>query len=392
MKNALAIALREIKSYLQDRGDLAFSLLLPVITFALIYGAFGGQSLFHGIAYIVNEDTGTYSQSLITGLKNNDSITVQLLQAGDADAKLGRSDITQVMFLPADFSSNLAAGQPARVTFKQRGNGGQEGQIVYSIENAAISDLNMGFQVQSVVSGALAGKGISPALITSTVQQALATEQSSPSVTVAEENIGSSPDPVNEFLPGIITMYVLFAITIGARAFAEEKRRGTLERLLTTRLTPSQLFTGKFLAGMGRGFVQTVILLVLSYAVFHIFTPLSFIEIIGLSLIFAAAGGAVGMLIASIARTPDSANWIAVFFTMGTVMLGGTFFTLTKGTVIYTLSRFSINTYANEAFKALIARDATMSNVGIPLLILGGVTVFALVLSRRLFSTVSGKR
>ena len=44
MKNALAIALREIKSYLQDRGDLAFSLLLPVVTFALIYGAFGGQN------------------------------------------------------------------------------------------------------------------------------------------------------------------------------------------------------------------------------------------------------------------------------------------------------------------------------------------------------------
>jgi ABC-2 type transport system permease protein len=392
MKNALAIALREIKSYLQDRGDLAFSLLLPVVTFALIYGAFGGQGLFHGTAYIVNGDSGPYSQSLITALKNNSTLTVQVLSTADADAKLGRSDITLAMFIPADFSSNLAAGNPAQVTFKQRGNGGQEGQIVSSMEGAAISDLNMGFQVQSVVGGALNGKGISSALITSTVQQALDQEKSSPGVTVAEENIGSSPDPVNEFLPGIITMYVLFAITIGARAFAEEKRRGTLERLLTTRLTPGQLFTGKFLAGMGRGFVQTVILLVLSYAVFHIFTPLSFIEVIGLSLVFAAAGGAVGMLIASIARTPDSANWIAVFFTMGTVMLGGTFFTLTKGTVIYTLSRFSINTYANEAFKALVARSGTFADVGLPFIILAGVTIFALVISHRLFSTVSGKR
>jgi ABC-type multidrug transport system permease subunit len=98
------------------------------------------------------------------------------------------------------------------------------------------------------------------------------------------------------------------------------------------------------------------------------------------------------MLIASIARTPDSANWIAVFFTMGTVMLGGTFFTLTKGTVIYTLSRFSINTYANEAFKALVARSGTFADVGLPFIILAGVTIFALVISHRLFSTVSGKR
>lgn len=392
MKNALAIALREIKSYLQDSGDLAFSLLLPVVTFALIYGAFGGQNLFHGTAYIVNEDNGTYSQSLITTLKNNDSLTVQMLKASDADAKLGRSDIIFVMFIPAGFSDNIAAGQPAQVTFKQRGNGGQEGQIVSSIEGAAISDLNMGFQVQSVVSNALAGKGIPAALITSTVQQALATENSSPSVSVKENLTGSLPDPVGEFLPGIITMYVLFAITIGARAFAEEKRKGTLERLLTTRLTPGQLFAGKFLAGMGRGFVQTVILLILSYAVFNIFTPVSFLEVVGLSLVFAAAGGAVGMLIASVARTPDSANWIAVFFTMGTVMLGGTFFTLTKGTVIYTLSRFSINTYANQAFKALVAHNGSFSEVGRPFIILACVTVFALIISRRLFSTVSGKR
>jgi ABC-2 type transport system permease protein len=315
-----------------------------------------------------------------------------LLKASDAVARLGNSDITLVMVIPADFSSNLNAGQPVQVTFKQRGNGGQEGQIVSSIEGAAISDLNMGFEVQSAVSGAVSGKGISPTLVSTAVQQALDQEKTSPSVSVSEENIGSSPDPVNQFLPGIITMYVLFAITIGARAFAEEKRRGTLERLLTTRLTPGQLFTGKFLAGMGRGFVQTVILLVLSYAVFHIFTPLSFIEVVALALVFAAAGGAVGMLIASVARTPDSANWIAVFFTMGTVMLGGTFFTLTKGTVIYTLSRFSINTYANQAFKALLAHDVTMAEVGIPFIVLAGVTIFALIISRRLFSTVSGKR
>ncbi len=392
MKNALAIALREIKSYLQDRGDLAFSLLLPVVTFALIYGAFGGQNLFHGTANIVNEDNGPFAQSLLNTLEHNNSLTVKILKASDAEVKLGRSDIIQLMVIPADFSSKLAAGQPAQITFKQRGNGGQEGQIVYSIENAAISDLNMGFQVQAVVSQALDGTGISTSVIFNTVQQAVATEKTSPSVSIREDLTGSLPDPVGQFLPGIITMYVLFSITIGARAFAEEKRKGTLERLLTTRLTTSQLFTGKFLAGMGRGFVQTVILLVLSYAVFHIFTPLSFLEVIGLSLVFAAAGGAVGMLIASVARTPDSANWIAVFFTMGTVMLGGTFFTLTKGTVIYTLSRFSINTYANQAFKALVARSGSFTDVGVPFIILAGVTVFALLISRRLFSAVSGQR
>ena len=58
MKRAWIIALREVRTYLQDKADLAFSLLLPVATFALIYGAFGGTGLFHGTASVVNEDPG----------------------------------------------------------------------------------------------------------------------------------------------------------------------------------------------------------------------------------------------------------------------------------------------------------------------------------------------
>jgi ABC-type Na+ efflux pump permease subunit len=388
----LILALREIKAYLRDRGDLAFSLLLPVVTFALIYGAFGGQETFHGNAYIVNEDAGAYSQALLNTLKDNDSLDIHLLSARDADAKLDRSDITLVMFIPADFSSNLEAGQPAQVTFKQRGNGGQEGQIVAGIESGVLSDMDMAFQVRAQVSQALDGRGISAQMITATVQQMLVEEASSPLVTLNEEVVGGEVDPVESFLPGIVTMYVLFAITISARAIVEERKNGTLERLLTTRLTTGELFGGKFLASIGRGFVQTLILLVLSYIVFGLFTPLSFIEVLLFSLLFAAAGSAVGLLIASLARTPDSANWIAVFFTMGSVMLGGTFFDISEGTVMYTLSRFSINTYANEAFKTLIAGNGSLADIGVPLAVMAGVTVVALLVSRLLFKPVSAKR
>ena len=62
MKRALYIALNEVKLYLQDKGDLAFSLLLPIVTFALIYAAFGGDVLFEGTAYVVDEDRSTYSE------------------------------------------------------------------------------------------------------------------------------------------------------------------------------------------------------------------------------------------------------------------------------------------------------------------------------------------
>jgi hypothetical protein len=110
MKRALYITLNEVRLYIQDKGDLAFGLLLPILTFALMYGAFGGQTLFKATASIVNEDHGVYSQQLIEGLDSIDGINIDLITAQEADSKLERSDLLMVLFIPADFSATLESG------------------------------------------------------------------------------------------------------------------------------------------------------------------------------------------------------------------------------------------------------------------------------------------
>ena len=62
MIKVLYVALLETKIFLKDKAGLAFSLVLPIAIFALMYGAIGGQIQFYGTAYIVNEDNdSTYS-------------------------------------------------------------------------------------------------------------------------------------------------------------------------------------------------------------------------------------------------------------------------------------------------------------------------------------------
>ena len=388
MKNALLVALREVRTYLQDKADLAFSLLLPIVTFALIYGAFGGQGLFHGTASIVNEDTnGVYAQQLLDGIKKQDSLTVEMLTRADAERKLNHSDLNIVFFIPVDFSAKLTMGQPAELTVMQRGNGGQEGQIVASIIGGVVSGLNQQFNVNAQVSQALAGQNIPTAQITFTTMQFLDRENQYPLVAIKEVSVGAKPNTVKDFLSGIITMYVLFAISISAAALVDERRKGTLERLLTTHLTIGELFAGKFLASVLRGFIQTFILLALAYAVFQIFTPLTFIESLLIALLFATACSAIGLLIASAVRTQDSATWIGVFFTMTMTMLGGTFFTISKGTTLYTFSKLSVNTYANNAFKTII-NNGNFSTLGVEISVMVGVTLVGLILSRLIFKAL----
>jgi ABC-2 type transport system permease protein len=170
----------------------------------------------------------------------------------------------------------------------------------------------------------------------------------------------------------------------------EERRRGTLERLLTTRLTAGELFFGKFLSATARGFIQALILLGLAYAVFQMFTPLSFLQVLVITFIFAAAAAALGMIIASIARTQAAANWIGVVFTMFMVMLGGTFFEVTEGSVLDTIGKISINTYANQALRDVIIEGGSLGGNATPLLVLAGVVVVGLVISRVFFRAVPG--
>jgi ABC-type multidrug transport system permease subunit len=391
MGRALLVTIRETRAFLHDTGELAFSLLLPVAIFALMYGAFGGESMFHGTAYVVNQDVdGAYSARLIERLDELDNLDVSLLSWSAASAKLRRSDVLLVVCIPEDFSARLISGWPTQLVFRQRGNGGDEGQIVASLVREIADEISQEIQIERQVQRALVGKGIGQEKIQTTVQKLLDREREFPIVGVSEETIGTGIDPVYQFLPGIVTMFVLFSITLNARAIVEERRKGTLERLLTTRLRVGELFTGKFLASVSRGLLQTLILLALAYIVFQVFTPVSFIQAVAIVLFFAAAGSALGLVIASIVRTEDAATWIAVFFTMAMVMISGTFFPIPEDSILYPISKLSINTHANVALKTVIAEGGSLGDVGLELTILAGVGVVGLILSRMLFRVVPG--
>ncbi|OGN99062.1 MAG: hypothetical protein A2Y89_05470 [Chloroflexi bacterium RBG_13_51_18] len=392
MKRALFITLNEVRLYLQDKGDLAFGLLLPVLTFALMYGAFGGETMFKATANIVNEDSGVYSQQLIEKLDSIDGISIDVMTAADADIKLERSDILLALFIPADFSETLSSGGKAELVFKQRGNGGLEGQILAGIIRSIAGEIDQEFQALHRVEGNLEGNDIPQSDIELTVRSLLEEERQQPSLGVAEEVVGGSTEFINQYLPGIITMYVLFALSLSAQAIVEERRRGTLERLLTTRLSAGELFFGKFISITARGFIQTLILLILSYAVFRLFTPVSFLACLVISFVFAAAAAALGMIIAAISRTEEAANWIAVVVTMFMVMMGNTFFQVGEDSVLATIGKFSLNTYANKAYTTIIAQEGALGDVWLQLVILAGVAVAGLFISRMIFRAVPGSK
>ena len=389
----LHIALIELKRYLVNRGELGFSLALPVVLFALMYGAFGGEESFHATAHVVDLDGGAHSRALIDRLDAMEEITVRERTLNDANDALDRSAILAAVVIPSDFSAGLENGDPVAITFRKRGNGGDTGQIVEAIVRSVAQQMTGEARVRSTVNSTLRDSDAPPDRIDAVVGRLLGESSLRPSVGVETRWLGGEEsDPTDRLVPGLLVMFLMFAVTMNAQTLVEERRSGTLERLMTTRLGVNQLFAGKFFAGVLRAVVQALILLSLAFVVLRIGDATDFLELTVFSALVAMAVSAVGLVLGSIARTRDQAIWAAVFFTMFMTVFGGTFFDLTGAGPLDMLSRFTLTRYAIDSMFGMLASGQTLAGQGTGIAVHVGVAAVGLLIARTMFRVAGGGR
>ena len=278
MLRPVHIALLELKLFLNNRAELAFSIALPILLFALMYGALSSESDVFTPASVVDLDGGPHARELVRRLDSLAAVEVQERSEADAADALDRSAILFVVVIPEGFSEALEAGEQAPLVFRQRGNGGDTGQIVAAIVRGIARDMAIDARVRVQTQRALAGSGVPPERIEAEVGAQLASLRARPPVDVEvwrppynrlkewyAEGEESSDDLFSRLLPGLIVMFVMFSVTLAAQAMVEDRRTGTLERLMTTRLGVNQLFIGKLLSGVMRAMFQTVVMLSLAF-------------------------------------------------------------------------------------------------------------------------------
>ncbi len=391
MLRPLYIALLELKLFLNNRGELAFSIALPILLFALMYGALSNDSEIYTPASVVDLDGGVHARELVTRLDSLPEVEVEERTEADANGALDRSAILFAVVIPDGFSEALEAGKPAPLVFRQRGNGGDTGQIVAAIVRGIARDMAASSRVRVQTQRALADSGAQPEGIESEVQTQLASLRASPPVVAEVRRPGQEPgDEAGDnlfarLLPGLIVMFVMFSVTLAAQSLVEERRTGTLERLMTTRLGVNQLFAGKFLSGVARAMFQTVLMLSLAFIVFRPGGPLAFVELLAFTLLASAAFTGVSLVIGAVARTRNQAAWAAVFFTLLMVVFGGTFFEITEGTLLDAISKATINSYAIEAMQNIIARGERLGQQWLEMAVMASVAVVGLTIARLLF-------
>ena len=381
MLRPVLIASIELKRYFSDKAEMAFSIALPIVMFALMYGAFGGEPSVSITAHVVNLDDGPVSGELLQRLEAVEGVTVELHDSAEADSALDRSAILTAFVIPAGFSSDLRDGRPARIAMKRRGHGGDEGQIAAAIVSGVAQDIAGGLAVRNMALSVLGDSSDARR-----IDEAVSSLDGDPAVVVEERAGEESADPTVGIVAGVLTMFMMFAVSLNAQSLVVERTNGTLERLMTSRLSVNQLFAGKFLASSLRGAVQAFVLLLLGFAVMRIAGPGELVQALAYAVLFGAAVSAIGLVIAGLARTRDQAIWSAVFFTMLMTTFSGTFVPFESGPM-EVISRFTLNRHAFEALRDILAGSGGLAEQGLGLAILGGVVVLGLGAARAVFRT-----
>jgi ABC-2 type transport system permease protein len=134
----------------------------------------------------------------------------------------------------------------------------------------------------------------------------------------------SSPLFIVPGVIGIILSNILIIVT--AMSIVREREYGTLEQLIVTPLTPSEIMLGKLAPYLGVAFIQITSVLVMGHLLFHVPIRGSLLLIYVTSFLFVVASLGLGLFISTLATAQAAAMQIAFLILLPNVLLSGFMF------------------------------------------------------------------
>jgi ABC-2 type transport system permease protein len=115
-------------------------------------------------------------------------------------------------------------------------------------------------------------------------------------------------------------------IIITAMAIVREREHGTLEQLIVTPITRSELMIGKIAPYVGVGLVQISAVLLIGHLLFAVPIRGNLLSAYVASLVFIIANLGLGLFISTLARAQAQAMQASFFFLLPNVLLSGFMF------------------------------------------------------------------
>ena len=198
--------------------------------------------------------------------------------------------------------------------------------------------------------------------------------------------VGSKDNPIIAFYAaGIGVMFLLFTATGAGGALLDEVESGTLDRILSTRVSMSALLAGKLVYLWTLGAVQLIVMFLWGAIVFGV--PLAS-HLRGFAIMTAATAltcSAFGLLLASAARTRAQLGAISTLAVLTISALGGSMFPrFLMPEAMQRASLVLFNSWALDGFVDVFWRELPLSALVAPVAVLVSWAVAFFLAARRL--------
>ena len=359
------IAANGLRRSLRDRSILIQAVVAPILIAIVVGAAFGTGFSLNVTVGIKDADGSDISQQIAQGLTGagGDGIAFSSVDT-DPEAALDSGAYDAVIVLPAGLSEAVLSGEPAQLDVV----GEATDPLAQSVAESVAAGVAANLQTARVTAVAATSAGVADpgAAITRAVTAA-------PPLTVEQGEVTGTFSVMAYFAPGVAMLFLFFIIGNGARSIIEERREGTLPRILAGPVTPAAVLLGKTVGVLIVGIVSMTLVWLVTWLGFGAYwgDPIGVFLVI-VSAVVAIAG--ISLLITGLARTENQADALTTIIALLFAVAGGTFFYGASG-VLSNLRLFTPNGQALAAFVNLAAAKADVIEVLPQVLLLSGIGV-----------------
>jgi ABC-2 type transport system permease protein len=360
MQALVALTIANIKSYTRDRAALFWTLAFPLIfifMFGLIFQGGGSPGLTLGWA---DEDGSPAATTLREAFDGLNGIEVEAADRETSLASMREGKVDAVIVVPAGYGAAIAAGPG--------GTAGPTSIVVYTDPSRS----NLAGSVQQAVGAVLGAVNLAgrPPLVVA-AQQTLQTQ---------DLNF------ISYFVPSMLGLSVMQVGIFAAVPLVADREKLILKRLAATPLKRWQLVGSNVLMRLLIALAQAVIIVAVGVAFFGV-------EITGplaLTVFFVSLGAvaflALGYVVASFAKTEDSANGMTSVIQFPMMFLSGTFFPIeAMPAPLQTVARLIPLTYLSDALRQVMVGGAAFAPLSVCVAVLVGWLVVCFAIAARKF-------
>lgn len=375
MMRMFTIVLKDLKQIFQDQRTLIFLLLMPMVF-----------TLFMGFAYGSGQDDKSAAPSLPLAWVNLDSdwqpieslkarlaatnpLQMEAMNETTALDALHSGRVDGVLIIPAGFSQSATNGETLPLTLITDSSS-SNGTLLYQLLRQSVTQWMSSLKIAMLDVHAL--QGTEPATEFEAAFQTAWNrwEKTENAARIQTEfaTAEAAPDPFggnpyNQASPGILLMFAMFGLMNSAQVLLNERKNGTLARMLTTSVRPSVAVTGHFLAMFILTFSQQALLVAfgqLFLEVNYLRVPLGVLAVM-VALSLATAG--LGLLIGAVAREEQQVSLYSLIVMFIFSGLGGAWFPLeVAGKTFATIGQWMPTAWAMTGFQNILIRGQSASS------------------------------